>query len=258
MKSVPGSTPTYLRRVSAVESRLIGEDLRKFPYSLQFVRTLALEFISRVTIFVGENGSGKSTLLEAIADLCGLPVRGGGKTELPDLYAPDTDTGLSRVLRPSFAMRPHDGWFFRAEFQAQLASLLEDREKDPDFWANPYANYGGTSLHKRSHGEAFLGILLNRVHDGIVLLDEPESALSPERQLTLLTRIYDLAHGGAQFIIATHSPLLMTYPGATIRSFDHPDLPIVRLEDTSHYQVTRSILANPSHFWQRIAREKDV
>jgi predicted ATPase len=133
---------------------------------------------------------------------------------------------------------------------AHFASLLDDRKSDPEFLGDPYARYGGRSLHKQSHGEAFLAVLQNRIRDGVFLLDEPESALSPQRQLALLLLIHELIEQGkSQFIIATHSPLLMTYPGAQIIYFDRPELSSISIEETAHYQITRGMLADPSRYW---------
>jgi predicted ATPase len=129
-----------------------------------------------VTFFVGEDGSGKSTLLEAIADLCGLHVGGGGSA---DLYTEhETGSELARARSPRFRHRPRDGFFFRAETLVNFATLLEQRERDPDFVEDPYMRYGGKSLHRRSHGEAFLDVFQHRIRDGLFLLDEPEAALS--------------------------------------------------------------------------------
>lgn len=218
---------------------------------MPFVRDLELRFESSVTFFVGENGSGKSTLIEALADLCGLPVSGGGKNEAADRHGPELRSPLAHALRPAFTRRPPDSYFFRAEFQAHFASLLDQRREDPDFQANPYTRYGGKSLHGRSHGEAFLALLLNRIDCGLFVLDEPESALSPQRQLTLLARMDALSGAGAtQFIIATHSPILLTFPGAQIISFDEQRLSVVRFEDTSHYQITKTILDTPERYWR--------
>jgi predicted ATPase len=239
----------YLLELKVVPERLPSAD--EFPFNLRFVSTLDLQFNSPVTFFVGENGSGKSTLLEAIADLCRLPVSGGGRNELVVGYAPEHESSLSKVLRPSFRRQAKDGFFLRAEFAAHFASLLDDRKSDPEFLGDPYMRYGGRSLHKQSHGEAFLAVLQNRIRDGIFLLDEPESALSPQRQLALLVLIHDLiGQEGAQFIIATHSPLLMTYPSAQIINFDSPELTSVSLEETSHYQITRGILDDPPRYWK--------
>ena len=117
----------------------------------------------------------------------------------------------------------------------------------------PYARYGGRSLHTRSHGEAFLSILQNRIRSGLLLFDEPESALSPQRQLALLAHMSPLvAAGKSQFIIATHSPILLTFPGAQILSFDGDLLRPASLEDTSHFQITKGILQNPSLYWKHL------
>lgn len=241
----------YLLELKLVSERLPSE--RSFPFDLGFLVNLDLHFEVPVTFFVGENGSGKSTLLEAIAALCRLPVAGGGRNELSGNHGPENESALSRVLRPSFRRQPRDGFFLRAEFAAHFASLLDTRKSDPDFHGDPYSRYGGRSLHVQSHGEAFLSILQNRVEEGIFLFDEPEAALSPQRQLALLVLIHGLVErGNSQFIIATHSPLLMTYPGAQIVSFDGLDLRVISLEETSHYQITRGILEQPERYWNHL------
>jgi predicted ATPase len=163
---------------------------------------------------------------------------------------------LSKVLRPSFRFQPRDGFFLRAEFAAHFASLLDDRKSDSYFVGDPYARYGGRSLHMQSHGEAFLAILQHRIREGVSLLDESESALSPQRLLALLVLIHDLTErGDSQVIIATHSPLLMTFPGAEIVSFDTPELKPTSLEATSHYQITRGMLDDPSLYWKYLLNE---
>ena len=244
----------FLQRVSLVEARV--PDLA-WPYSLPFVRDLDLRLDSPVTFFVGENGSGKSTLIEAIAELCGLPVSGGGKNEAADRHGPEQRSSLAAALRPAFTLRPPDSYFFRAEFQAHFASLLDQRRDDADFEANPYTRYGGKPLHTQSHGEAFLAMLLHRISSGLFLLDEPESALSPQRQLTLLARMDALVSAGAtQFIVATHSPILLTFPGATIISFDEQRLSVVRLDETAHYQITKTLLNAPEKYWRLLREEK--
>lgn len=246
----------HLIGIRVVQERLPSTD--GFPFNLAFLPTLNLEFKSPVTFFVGENGSGKSTLMEAIASLCRLPVSGGGRAELSGTHGPEKESPLAKVLRPSFRAQPRDGFFLRAEFAAHFASLLDERKSDPLFGGDPYARYGGRSLHMRSHGEAFLEILQNRIHEGVFLLDEPEAALSPQRQLALLLLIHDLIESGrSQFIIATHSPILMTYPGAEIVSFDGPDLRVIRFEDTSHYQITHGMLDDPSRYWESLLEESE-
>jgi predicted ATPase len=247
--------PPYLVRLQLKEGAAHGLE---YPFNLPLIRTLDIEFTSPVTFFVGENGTGKSTVIEAIAALCRLPVSGGGRNELAGNHGPDASSLLASSLRPSFRRRPQDAYFLRAEFQAHFASLLDARNADPDFrmGGDPYARYGGRSLHTRSHGEAFLAILQNRIRSGLLLFDEPESALSPQRQLALLAHISGMvATGKSQFIIATHSPILLTFPGAQILSFDG-DIPhLVSIEETSHFQITKGILQNPAVYWKHLRVE---
>jgi len=246
----------YLRSVKVLADRI--EDPKQFPFDLPFVKGLDLSFRSGITFFVGETGSGKSTVLEAIAALCGFPVTGGGKNEAADKYGLQETSALAPALRPWWGERPRDGYFFRAETLVEFASLLEQRKADPDFLGNPYQRYGGQSLHSRSHGEAFLALFGNRLTEGLHLMDEPEAALSPQRQLARLARMADLVEAGStQFIIAPHSPILMTLPDAQIVNFDDPGLPDMRLEDTSHYQITRGILDCPERYWAHLRTEAE-
>jgi predicted ATPase len=244
-------TPPFLQRLFLRENLELPTD--SFPGNLPFLRDLDLEFTNHVTFFVGENGSGKSTIMEALAAVCGLPAGGGGRTELADLKAPQTRSELAPYLRGSFRRKPSGGYFFRAEFQAHFATLLEERRADPHFIADPYERYGGRSLHTRSHGEAFLQVFFAWLHPGIILMDEPEAALSPQRQLALLSQMARLAKSGdVQFIVATHSPIILTLPGATLLSFDGPSITPIRLEDTSHYQITKGILDAPERYWKHL------
>ena len=251
------AAPPYLVRLQLKEG---VADRGEYPFIVPAVRSLDIEFTAPVTFFVGENGTGKSTVIEAIAALCKLPVSGGSRNELAGNHGPDTASALAQALRPSFRRRPPDAYFLRAEFQAHFASLLDARNADPDFrmWGDPYTLYGGRSLHTRSHGEAFLAILQNRIRSGLLLFDEPESALSPQRQLALLAHMSALvATGKSQFIIATHSPILLTFPGAQILSFDGEALHPVALEDTSHFQITKGILQNPAVYWRHLEERAD-
>ena len=229
-----------------------------FPGNLPFTNTLHLDFESPVTFFVGENGSGKSTLLESIAVLAGLPIAGGGTNEIGERHGVQEQSVLADALRMAFVKRPKDGYFFRAERQAHFASLLDQRRNDPDFKGDPYGRYGGQSLHTMSHGEAFLSVMQNRFTDGLFILDEPESALSPQQQLALLALMYDrVRDGNTQFIVATHSPVLMTYPDSVIVSFDSPSLQPVSLTDTKYYQITHGILNRPESYWKHL-RDSDA
>lgn len=249
-KPLPG--PVCLRSLRIDPSRV--EDWSVYPFHLPFVRGLDLRFDERITYFLGENGSGKSTLLEAIADLCRLPVEGGGKTEF-DGSAQSTAprSPLARALEAQFPLRPWDGYFVRAENLVRLADLLEQRERDPDFDHDPYFSYGGRSLHARSHGEAFLALFEHRIQPGgVVIMDEPEAALSPQRQLALLAFLDELVGGGTQVFIATHSPILMTFPGARLLAITETGIAETRLEDTSHYRITRGILEHPERYWRHL------
>jgi len=249
-------TPPFLQRLSIRKDVELPAD--RFPSNLPFVATLNLQFTSAVTFFVGENGSGKSTVMEAIAEICGLPTAGGGRNELADLRAPHTRSELAPFIRGAFRRKPPDGYFFRAEFQAHFASLLEERRADPDFLGDPYARYGGRSLHTRSHGEAFLEIFSAWFNPGMILMDEPEAALSPQRQLALLSKMANLEKsGGVQFVVATHSPILLTFPNATLFSFDDGRIERTCLEETSHFKITKGILDAPERYWKHLLADDE-
>ena len=245
--------PTTSTGKSAQHDSQIPRDQR-FQFSIPWMhQQFELNFPNAVTFFVGENGSGKSTLIEAIASLCGYPVSGGGTNDATSRFGPEKDSELAHAMYPNFRKRHRDGYFLRAEFYAHFASLLEERERDPDFNSDPYKRYGGKSLHQQSHGESFLALLQNRFRSGLFLLDEPEAALSPQRQLSLLAMILNwVSEGKSQFIIATHSPILMTYPGATIINFDSDRLEEIPFEETTHYHLTRGILENPNFYWKNL------
>jgi predicted ATPase len=242
----------FLQSVELQPDRV--EDWGSYPFHLPFLRGLHVE-LAPLTFLIGENGSGKTTLIEAIADLCRLPIGGGGRTELADdLRSERPRSRLAAALRPSFRKRPWDGYFVRAENLVRLADLLEQREQDPDFLGNPYFAYGGRSLHERSHGEAFIALFEHRLQPGgILIMDEPEAALSPQRQLSLLAQLHAFLESGAtQVIIATHSPILMTFPGARLLAISAEGVAEIRLEDTSHYQITRGILEHPERYWKHL------
>jgi len=245
-------TVPYVACVTLNADAPLAQD--SFPGILPFTHNLHMEFDTPVTFFVGENGSGKSTLLEAMAVLARLPISGGGMNESGANHAFAERSQLANSIRLAFIRHPKDRYFFRAETQAHFASLLEQRRNDPDFIGDPYMRYGGRSLHEMSHGEAFLSVMQNRFDDGLLLMDEPESALSPQRQLTLLALMHSFVRTGrSQFFVATHSPILLTFPGATIISFDNGQLERIALEDTAHFQITRDLLNNPEMYWRHLA-----
>lgn len=231
------------------EVRLRREEVpsfERFPFSLPAVRHLdVLELHPQVTFFVGENGSGKSTLLEAIAVAWGFNAEGGTKNFRFGTRASHSD--LERYLRLSKGVpRPKDGFFLRAESFFNVATEIERLDAEPAFGPPVIDSYGGKSLHEQSHGESFMALLMNRFGGkGFYLLDEPEAALSPQRQLAVLSRIHDLVTDDSQFVIATHSPILMAYPNATIYSFSIEGIRKIDYYETEHYQVTHDFLANP-------------
>jgi predicted ATPase len=234
----------YVSRIALQREKI--ESFDHYPFSLPVVRLLeSLELHPKVTFFVGENGSGKSTLLEAIAVSMGFNPEGGTRNFRFDTRA--SHSALDEYLRVAKGVkRPKDGFFLRAESFFNMATEIENLDAEPGFGPPVISYYGGHSLHERSHGEAFLALLMNRFGGkGLYLLDEPESALSPQRQLTALARIHDLALDESQFIIATHSPILMAYPGAWIYQFTAEGIARVDYEETEHVQVMRSFMANP-------------
>ena len=196
-----------------------------------------LDFSCPVTFFTGENGSGKSTLLEAVAVAYGFNPEGGTKNFL--FSTRDTHSDFSSALRLRKGVRkPQDGFFLRAESFYNVASQVDDYAAESIGRVNYLDYYGGRSLHCQSHGESFLALMQNRFHGrSLFILDEPEAALSPQRQLTALLMIGRLARERSQFIIATHSPILLGLPGAQILCFDDGDIHPVAYEETEVYQV---------------------
>ncbi|WP_246281389.1 AAA family ATPase [Saccharibacillus qingshengii] len=235
-----GMDRRYLRRVELEEgqSPLPGG----YPFSLPAVRELeSLDFHERVTYIVGENGVGKSTLLEAIAAAWGFNPEGG--TLNFNFATAETHSPLHRHIRLiRGTVRPKDGFFFRAESYYNVATTIDELDKEPR-GGRIIDSYGGRSLHEQSHGEAFFATFMHRFGpNGLYILDEPEAALSPVRQLAMLTRIHELTRSGAQFIISTHSPLLMSYPDSRLYNLTAAGIQACRAEETEHYIVTREFL----------------
>lgn len=221
------------------------ESFDRYPFNLDAIRTLdQLKFHPKVTYFIGENGSGKSTLLEAIAISLGFNPEGGTKNF--SFGTRESHSDLYRYLRISKGpKRPRDGFFLRAESFFNVATNIEEMDAVESTAPPVIDSYGGKSLHEQSHGESFLILMTKRFGGkGIYILDEPEAALSPQRQLAVLSRIHDLILDDSQFIIATHSPLLMAYPDATIFHCGPDGVDETNYEETEHYQVTRDFLMN--------------
>lgn len=234
----------FLQRMSLRRDTV--DSFERYPFNLPAVRTLdRLDFHPKVTFFIGENGSGKSTLLEAIAVALGFNAEGGSKNFR--FSTRHSHSVLHEHLRIAKGFkRPRTGFFLRAESFFNVATEIEQLDAEPGLGAPVIQSYGGHSLHEQSHGESFLTLLMERFHgQGLYILDEPEAALSPQRQLAVLARIHDLVNEGSQFVIATHSPLLMAYPDACIYQCGADGVAPVAYGDTEHVRVTRDFLADP-------------
>ena len=225
------------------------ESFDRYPFAIPAIQQFrTLELHPRVTFFVGENGSGKSTLVEAIAVAAGFNAEGGSKNF--HFHTRRSESELHRALRLVRGVRRQkDGFFLRAESLFNVATNIEELEQESN--VGPVSGYGGHSLHEQSHGESFMALALNRFFgDGLYILDEPEAALSPSRQLALL-KVIDLQvrRRRSQFVIATHSPILMAYPDALIYELSERGIASVAYEETEHFQVTREFLADRERYF---------
>lgn len=239
----------YLREINIDQNAVKNPKL--FPFNLDAIKSLkSLVLHPNVTFLIGENGTGKSTLLEAIAVAYGFNPEGGSKNF--NFATKETHSNLHTYLKLIKGISlPKDGFFLRAESFYNVASNIDELDKD-ELSGSLLDSYGNLSLHEQSHGESFMALVMNRFRGkGIYLLDEPEAALSPSRQLALISRIHQLVMDDSQFIIATHSPLLMAYPHAKIvdvsRGFEE-----MRYEDTDHYIVTKAFLNHPQKMLDRL------
>lgn len=239
----------YLREVEL--RRGLVPDATRYPFSIPALRSMEqVTLRGSVTFLVGENGSGKSTLLEGIAHQCGFAIAGGGRNNRFEVES--SESALGPYLRLRWLPKMTQGCYLRAETFYHFATYLDRLEEESP---GALAPYGGRSLHAQSHGESFLALFTNRFgRQAIYLLDEPEAALSPARQLAFLKVMHDLSPE-AQFVIATHSPILLGYPGAQILTFDTDPVSEISYEETDHYQVTRGFLERRSSVLAELFRE---
>ncbi|KLU61116.1 vitamin B12 import ATP-binding protein BtuD [Peptococcaceae bacterium CEB3] len=233
----------YIRYIELDRERV--PSFSEYPFNLPAIKSLQrLSFHPEVTFLIGENGSGKSTILESIAVACGFNAEGGSRNFNFSSKAThsDLDNYIKVVKGPR---RPHTGFFLRAESFYNLATNIDDLDSDPSGGPRIIESFGGISLHEQSHGESFFALFQNRFSgNGLYILDEPEAALSPTRQMSMLSIMHDLIREGSQFVIATHSPIIMAYPNVLIYEIKE-EIKTVRYEDTEHYQVTRAFISNP-------------
>ncbi|MBD2846892.1 AAA family ATPase [Paenibacillus sp. IB182496] len=231
----------FLRWVELDRSGLPAQP--EYPFDLPVLHQLErLAFHPKVTYLIGENGIGKSTLMEALAVACGFNPEGGGRNLQFATRA--THSELHAHLRLARGVRtPRDGYFFRAESYYNVATRIDELDAEPSFGAPIRNAYGGRSLHEMSHGESFFATFMHRFGGrGLYLLDEPEAALSPLRQMAMLSQVHELVRRHSQFVIATHSPILMAYPDAAIYTLSPEGIVQTPWEETEHYVITKQFL----------------
>jgi len=229
----------------------------EYPFNISAVRSLeAIEFRNPVTFIAGDNGTGKSTLLEAIAIAWGFNAEGGSRNL--SFATTTAHSELHRFLRLTRNVRSsRDGYFLRAESFFNVASEIERLDAIPASAPPIIQAYGGKSLHEQSHGESFMTLVMKRFRGrGLYLLDEPEAALSPTRQLAFLARMRTLVNLQSQFIIATHSPIIMAYPGARILMVESGGVREVDYEETEHFRLTRDLLNRRESFLRHLCRDE--
>jgi predicted ATPase len=232
----------FIRNIQLTQS-----DNDNYPYNIPAVQQIEkLEFNNPVTFIVGENGTGKSTIIEAIAVAAGFPSEGGTKNMNFSTYNSTSDLNDSlKIIRGS--RRERDGYFLRAESFYNVASYMEE--------PNPQGplRYGGKPMHDQSHGESFMWLVNQRFFgNGLYILDEPEAALSPQRQLSLLVAINNLIKKGSQFIISTHSPILLSFPDATIYQLSENGVESVDYKDAENVKLSKDFLNNPDAFLKKL------
>lgn len=218
-----------------------------YPFLLPFFKALdGIKIHPKVTYFVGENGTGKSTLLEAIAVTSGFNPEGGSFNF--NFNTRQSHSILHKYLRTSRGThRRKDGYFLRSESFFNVATEIENLDAEPEAGPKIIDSYGGKSLHEQSHGEAFWSLFLNRFGgNGFYILDEPEAALSPTRQMAMLVRMHELVLADSQFIIATHSPILLAYPDSMIYEFSTEGVKVQEYQQTELFQAYQTFFKSPS------------
>jgi len=205
-----------------------------------------LDFTKPVTFFVGENGTGKSTLLEAIAVAMGFNAEGGSRDF--SFSTKESHSELYQYLTTIKACYPKDGFFLRAESFYNTASYLDEN--------STLFRYGGVSFHEQSHGEAFLSLVTNRFEgNGLYILDEPEAALSPQRLMSLIVAINELVKKNSQFLIATHSPIVMAYPNSEILQLSELGIQSIAYKETEHYKITKQFINRPEQMMRYLLND---
>ncbi|WP_102347615.1 AAA family ATPase [Bacillus sp. Marseille-P3661] len=237
------SDTQYLKKANLKEELI--STYTSFPFNLPVIKYFQeLTFHPNVTYIIGENGMGKSTLLEGIAIALGFNPEGGTLNFNFSSY--NSHSNLDDFLRlAKGATKPKDSFFFRAETFYNVATNIEELDREPCSGSKIIDSFGGKSLHEQSHGESFFAAFIERFRgNGLYILDEPEAALSPLRQMSMLARINDLVHQESQFIISTHSPIIMAYPSAKILQLSENGMYETTLEKTNHYVIMKQFFDN--------------
>lgn len=233
------------------------EDVSKntFPFFLPlFKNDLKIEFNKPITFILGDNGAGKSTLLESLAYCVGFNILGGNKNHVYDNKTSFDNIKLSNNIKLSWKMKTSKGFFFRAESFFDFTDYIEDMAIENG--KSMFSAYGGKSLKKQSHGESFLSLFGNKFKEGLFILDEPEAALSVERQLSLITILNDLVkHNNCQFIIATHSPILITCPHSEIYEIEDNKLIKKDYKNTKQFQLYKNFINYPERYLNYLLEE---
>lgn len=244
----------FVEKIKLRGSLPVDSYLKKIPAVRHLEKAGELYFEKRVTLFVGENGSGKSTLMEAIAAACGFNPEGGTKNY--SFSTSETHSILWQYITVSRIKRERDGYFLRAESFYNSATYLDELDKISCPAPKILSSYGGRSLHEQSHGESFISLVEKRFgRDSLYILDEPEAALSPMRLMRLICRMKELEDMGCQFIISTHSPILMSYPGAAVMELSDEGINAVDWRQTQHYAVTKRFLDDSEGMYRMLFGE---
>ena len=230
--------------------------LNNIPAIKYLINGNKIEFKNAVTFLVGENGTGKSTLTEAIAAAYGFNPEGGSRNFNFATNESHSELWENLILtKQSYAK---DGYFLRAESFYNVASNIDEMDKTPAAAPRIIESYGGVSLHKQSHGEGFMHLVTDRFYgNGVYILDEPEAALSPKRLLNLICEIDRLVKAESQFIIATHSPILMAFPNAEILELTDKGINKTNFENTEHYKISKSFFEDPQRLMNMVLKECD-
>lgn len=246
----------YIKRISLRKEKI--PSFREYPYCLPAIKGLQdLELHPKVTYFIGENGTGKSTILESIAAAYGFNPEGGSRNFI--FSTADSHSGLYECIRlVKGAKKPKDGFFLRAESYYNVATYIDRLDLEACGGSLIKDAFGGKSLHEQSHGESFFALFMYRLRGyGVYILDEPEAALSPSRQMSLVSRMHELIKMDSQFIIATHSPIIMAYPDALIYEISDT-IRTIKYKETENYRIMRAFVNNPDGMLRELMKPSDI